>query len=140
MEVCPSFILCIHKTVMGSKCSNEEDSNNNDRNLQFEGEDDCRWVWRSSSAGRYPLALSSWGLDQEVVCHEKDGAYQLIHQPGDFHEKDKIFQSIHQPQSPAWLGLDRGQLWQLDSFLASYLCHILPYRLVTISTILTNYD
>ena len=65
---------------------------------------------------------------------------KLIHQPGDFHEKDKIFQSIHQPQSPAWLGLDQGQLWQLDSFLTSGLRHILPYCLVTISTILNNYD
>ena len=95
MEVCPSFIPCIHKTVMDTKCIDEKDFNNNDRNLYYEGEDDCRWVWRSSSASRHSLALSSWGLDQEVVCHYKDGAYQLIQQPGVFHEKDRIFQSTN---------------------------------------------
>ena len=126
--------------IVLTKCIDEEDSNNNDRNLYFEGEDDRRWVWRSSSASCHSLALSSRGLDQEVGFHQKDGTYQLIHQPGDFHENDKIFQSIHKPQSPAWLGLDRGQLWQLDSFLTSGLRHILPHCLVTISTILINYD
>ena len=52
----------------------------------------------------------------------------------------KIKPILHQPQSPAWLGLDRGQLWQLDSFLTSGLRHILSYCLVNISTILTNCD
>ena len=104
LEVCPSFILCIHKTVMGTKCIDEEDSNNNDRNLYFEGEDDRRWVWRSSSASCHSLALSSRGLDQEVGFHQKDGTYQLIHQPGDFHEKNLPINTPTSVTCLAWSG------------------------------------